>query len=423
MMDSPFLCFYIVAGMTAAIRITRWIRRYLIKRKANLALSILLEATVIGEILMGISGILAVIFSMPHPISLLIVALMVCSSITNSALCYREEKGSLNRCLKMVLQQNMPLATALELISNTFRSGLAVRLKRCVTALQKGDTERSRLLLSRLPLDPDTLALMSDEIPLKPPAVDNSHQKHLDPEYLERNSWQTNSQVNYQLTYLVLLLLGGSLIGEQTKRFVLPVVIEFDATFALQASFFMGNMQFFIRAFTIFAFSFVLWLFLALLIPELPAWSVRLIPWFGRSWIDRQRSTVLRSLARGVRVGKADHEILKIAGDTSRVKWIASRCRKSAVLIAAGSAFDKAIRQSGIIRSNESSWLVSASETGNLPTALDSLANSIDRRLNYRWQVRMTWLVPLVLALTGIYAFATLSVIFRLIYGLVSQLA
>lgn len=423
MNDQPFLCFYIIAAIVVLIRITRWIRRYLLKREAKGTRCIVLEATLIGEVLIWIAGIIGVIFSTPHPISLLIVALWVCCAITNSALCYREEKGTLNRSLKIVLQQDIPLATALELISNTFHSRLALRLKRYVTALKRGDTARSHSLLSRLPLDPDTLALMSDEIPPTSIALDNSFRKSLSPGYLNTRFWQTKSQVNYQLTYLVFLLLGCSLIGEQTSRSILPLVTDFDATLSSQSSLFVGNLDLLTSTFSFFTLSFIVWLLLALLIPKLPVWSVRLIPWFGRSWIDRQRSMVLRSLARGVRVGSPDDEILKIAGEASRVKWIASRCRKSALLIGAGSAFVKAIRQSGIIRANEISWLASASSSGNLPTALDSLANSIDRRADYRWQVRVTWLVPVILILTGIYAFANLSVIFRIIYGLVSQLA
>jgi type II secretory pathway component PulF len=92
-------------------------------------------------------------------------------------------------------------------------------------------------------------------------------------------------------------------------------------------------------------------------------------------------------------------------------------------LIDAGGAFDNAMRQSGLIRSKEDAWLAAASATGNLPTALEGLANSVNRRLDYRWQLRLTWLIPLILILIGLYALANLTVVFSVIYELVSLMA
>ncbi|MDF1844648.1 MAG: type II secretion system F family protein [Rubripirellula sp.] len=421
-MDSPFLIFYVIASTIVIIAVVRWIRRRLIRGKTTQYSRLGVFITLIAETITGIAGFGAIIFAVPHPMSILILGLAVVSMFLNAKLRYQEETGTLNRCVRLAHQQGMPLSTTLNLIGETFRSRLGARIKKCADVIQSGESEIDSVRLSRLPIAADTLALMingSNQVPRKQDLI----QAQSYSEELDRGRWTFDAQISSQLTYLGLLLLGSCVLGEFTSRFILPFVTNLEVTLSMQLSQLMNYMDSITLYFDIFSILFITWLVSGLLLPKFPQWLVGFVPWFGRSWIDRQRTSLFRSLARGMRGGTADDQLLLIAADTCGARWIASRCRKSASLIDAGGAFVIALRQSGLIRSKEDAWLATASATGNLPTALEGLASSVNRRLDYSWQLRATWLIPLILILIGLYALANLTVVFSVIYQLVSLMA
>jgi len=421
-MDSPFLFFYVIASTIVLIAVTRWIRRRLILGKTTKYSRLGASITLIAEAIIGISGFAAIIFAASHPISILILTLAVVSLFLNSNLRYQEEIGTLNRCVQLAHQQAMPLSTTLNLIGENFRSRLGAKIKKCTGAIERGESEYESIRMSRLPIAADTLAMMmngSNPGPRQQVFI----RTQSDAAERERGRWNFKAQISSQLCYLGLLLLGSCLLGEFTSRFILPMVIQLEVTYSMKLSQLMDYIDSITFYFNAFSILFLAWLAAGLLLQKLPQWLVGFIPWFGRSWIDRHRTSLLRTLARGMRRGTADDQLLLIAADTCGVRWIESRCRKSASLIDAGGAFDNAMRQSGLIRSKEDAWLAAASATGSLPTALEGLANSVNRRLDYRWQLRLTWLIPLILILIGLYALANLTVVFSVIYELVSLMA
>lgn len=421
-MESPFNDFFVIAMMILLIGILRRIRRSFVRRHSKRRLGVYIEMTLILEFLSWIAGTLTLIVQTPHPVAILLVILFLGSMTTNSILCYREEKATLNRCLAMLLQQDAPFADALDQIGDTFRSGLAARVKKCARLIERGETEYQSVMQSHLPLDADTLFLLSEEkISLSDPTA-SSFASLRPTEQADHDIWDFNSQVSHQLLYLAVLLLASSLLGAGWVSLLLPTMEDFssEAVFSYTET---GVVETLAEVSIPFAFCFCLWLLAALLIPKLPGWIIRLIPWFGKSWMDQQRCSVLRCLAQGVQCGVGEQEILKLAGANSRMKNIASRCRKSVLFIDSGVAFHEAIYKAGLIRKNEMSWLMLGSANGNLHHALHGLANLIKRRRIFSWQMRMTWLVPLILILVGIYVLVFAFTVFGFLYGLTSNLA
>ena len=425
MIDRQLTTFFAIAAMVLSIWVIRRFRRYLTRRSASKPLGFPIALTELFELLIWISGVLATLISTFHPVSLLVLTLFLVSMITNSVLRYREDRGTLNRCLKIALQQGTPLTLALEQIGNTLRSGLAERVYRCVRKLRQGHDEYSSITRSHLPIDAEIIALVSDEFHSQNTVNDAGFFRVWSTDHFERDLWKLKSQISHQLLYIAFLMVFCCCLGIWVNSVALPLIEDFSdgIDLAQRDLIFSANIAKLSTIVITITSLYCGWLLSILLIPKLPYVLVRLIPWLGRTHIDQQRACVLRSLARGTKSGLADYEILKAAGESSKVGWIASDCRKSMARLDAGYTFDQAIQRSILVRSSERDWLVSCSDPSTLPVALDSLASSIQRGLIYRWQLRMTWLVPLFLVISGIYIFATAGMTFGLLRDLILSLA
>ena len=150
---------------------------------------------------------------------------------------------------------------------------------------------------------------------------------------------------------------------------------------------------------------------------------IRLVPWFGRSWIDRQRAELVRSLARGTRIGLSEREILLSAAKGTRARWVNQRCRKTFSLIEGGATLPVALYRSGVVSGREQPWLVAAERNGTLSIALENLASDVQRRSAYRWRFRMAWFVPLATLLLGGYVLVHAFFLFQALYYLSDMLA
>lgn len=424
-MEQKSITIYVIVAMIVSIWVTRCVRRSLVLRSVSRPLGLPVAVTKLAELILWVSGTLAILTASYHPLSILILMLFLASVITNSMYRYREDKGTLHRCLMIALQQGTPLVSALEPIGKMLRSGLAERVNRCVRLLKEGHGEFSSIVRSRLPVESEIVALVSAESQPQTTSIDSRFFKLWSSGHIDRDLWKLSSQMSHQLLYLALLMIMCSCFGAWASLVLTPLLEDFSDGINIKQSDLvlatnlerMSNIAIYVTCL------FCGWLLAILLIPKLPSGLMRLIPWFGRAYMDQQRVSLLRALARGTKSGLADYEILKAAGQTSRARWIASRCQKSMALLDDGYSFDQAIERSGLIRPNERNWLLSSSANNLLPIALDSLASSIHRRLVYRWQLRMTWLVPLILVLSGIYIFAIALMTFGFLRDLVLLLA
>jgi type II secretory pathway component PulF len=74
------------------------------------------------------------------------------------------------------------------------------------------------------------------------------------------------------------------------------------------------------------------------------------------------------------------------------------------------------LSQTGFLKPNEVMLLESAQRAGNLPWALDALADSLDRRWLFRLQAGMEWLRPLaILFLGAIVGFVAIAMFLPLV--------
>ena len=151
------------------------------------------------------------------------------SMTTNSIFVLSGRESYLESLFSHAFAAGRPFADALDQIGDTFRSGLAARVKKCARLIERGETEYQSVMQSHLPLDADTLFLLSEEkISLSDPTESSS--ASLRPtEQADHDIWDFNSQVSHQLLYLAVLLLAPSLLGAGWVSLLLPTMEDFSS--------------------------------------------------------------------------------------------------------------------------------------------------------------------------------------------------
>lgn len=434
---------YFFASVAALVLIggtLRTIRANLIYRPAADAGWFSSVGISVFEFLLWINCVVAAVVAMPHPITIILVALIVGSLISACVLRYREETMSMNRWLRMGSADQSPLPELLDSLASGCRSGLALKAKSCVRRLQRGESLADAARRARLPLDADTIAFLAIETNGAATVETNAdvnqnliasaeptsqalvaspgrdiHRLH--------ESWKTASRIVHQMTYVVLMILLAWLLGLFIENFLVPTFEEMLEEFGMNNRHF-DQLRDGFRWVTFLgqavAILMLLWLAISFLIRWLPLWSVRLVPWFGPRAINRWRAQVLRSLGRGMSTNQSEQRLLGFTARSTRTRWIRSRCRMALGILEGGVSLPDALRHGRFISESERTWLACANKNGSLPQSLQKLSDDILRRDTYRWNVRMSWLVPLTTVLVGFYVLVHAAFLFHCLSRLMS---
>ncbi|PAY19821.1 type II secretion protein F [Rhodopirellula sp. SM50] len=379
------------------------------------------------EWLMWVICLLAVCAAAPHPVTLLLVALFVVSIAAASRMRYREEQRSLNRWLRMAADSGVALPSLLDHLANGCRSGIARQAKRCVKRLYRGEAIADAARRARLPLDADTIAVIlipghdvsSDEESLQL----NLIRDPVAPVQHQNDASRSMTLAAQQFTYVVATVLLAWLFGMLIRSQLIPLITEIYDAMPFSRIRALAGLDTVAWVGNIVVGLLLVWLVFAGIVRWLPHWMARCVPWFGRKAIDKWRCEILQALQRGMRAGQAETQILQCAAQSTRVRWIRSRCRSALRLLDAGTPLALAMHGGKIVSSREQVWLTCAANNGNLPAAITKLVSDVRRRQSHRWRIRMAWFVPLATVMVGGFVLAHTMFLFLFLYGLIGGMA
>jgi type II secretory pathway component PulF len=131
---------------------------------------------------------------------------------------------------------------------------------------------------------------------------------------------------------------------------------------------------------------------------------------------------VMRGLAVAVRRGLPLVPALKAVREAYPVRHIAALLERVTQRIAGGAGWIDALRQAKLISRADAAVLAAAERAGNLPWALEEMADSVIRRQTYRLQIATNLIFPpallAVAALVGLFAVGLFSPLVTLIQSL-----
>ncbi|MCC9600901.1 type II secretion system F family protein [Stieleria sp. JC731] len=384
----------------------RTLKGNLIHRPAEDARTKLANCIGLFEGFLWFASVVCVILAAPHPVSVILVLMVVASVISAFGLRYQEEKQSLNRWIKITAQCDTPFPRLLDHFANGCHSSIARKAKNCAFRLLRGDDLLQTIRRSKLPLDPDAVAMMRRNVSRSMEAAE-SDQRVVRPHSVEQELAMNQSLVRrrQQLVYVVVTIMLCVLFSATTRTFTFPTISAVSDEFSVEPAWSDNTFEQVELAEKVCLTAIVIILFVVLCARWLPKQIVRMIPWFGKSIIDRNRTELIESIGLGLRAGYAENDILLSSTKTNRNRWIRRASRRIGNRIDQGLSLVDALYRSKIITTRERVWLTSAEKNGTLPEAMSQLKSDVFRRQTYRWNLRMSWFVPLVTCVVGGYIF------------------
>ncbi|MFG0287305.1 MAG: type II secretion system F family protein [Rhodopirellula sp. JB044] len=353
--------------------------------------------------------LIAITIAAPHPVTVILLIMLLASITTATKLRYQEETRSLNRWIQMATRSRTSIIRLSENLASGFHSRLGKQTRVFASRLQSGEPIVNATRRSRLPLDADTVT--SFLIPTTD--VPQTHYASSLAAHLASNRRTTETHVNQiesrlspipqQFIYVVATILLAWVFCRAMHFTMLAMLGELLREFAVRSRFEIEQLDTIKLISDVVVAGLVSWLLLALIIRWLPGWMARRVPWFGDQALTRWRCDILRCLARGIRARQPASETLQIASQTMRVRWARRVCHRAYDNVEKGVNLPTALQRSNLISSSENSWLSVAEANGNLPDALDQLVENLQRRQAIKWRLRMSWLVPTATVAVGAF--------------------
>lgn len=428
-MNPPLVVFAPIAAFVLLIAVIRFLKRCFIRSPAQTTRFASLGLLGMAEVLVWVACIASLCALAPHPVTFLIVALMVASAVTASSLRYREEVNAMNRSLGAAIEVAANVPEVLDQLASGFRSRLSLQAKRCVRRISRGEPLSYSIRRAKLPINADIVARL-----VVPEATVVGAEGGLNAVGIngvdvssegEFERWDSKSRIVQQWTYLAVTVLLACLIGGFIHTFLVPnfqsITKDFSGRLPTRTGISHGTLQFVAALGNFLAAFFVGWLLLAALIRWLPLWSIPWVPWFGRNAINQWRAEVLLWLQRGMRANQSDSQLLESAAKSTRVRWIRSRCRLVNRMVDGGVSLPTAMSRAKLVSSKEERWLSCAEKNGSLPSALGRLSGDILRHHVHRWDLRMAWLVPLITVMIGGYIMVHSVYVFEFLLTIIAQ--
>ncbi|MGI8981647.1 MAG: type II secretion system F family protein [Pirellulaceae bacterium] len=152
-------------------------------------------------------------------------------------------------------------------------------------------------------------------------------------------------------------------------------------------------------------------------------WLPRSAPILNRMFRRYDGAIVLRSLALAIRRGQTLSSSLRLMADIYPLGTVRTWLSRASTAVEGGQDWCEALRRVRLIDSTDAVVLRAAQGAGNLPWALEEMAESLLRREIYRWQAWYNILAPLmVLVMGGCVGFVVVSLFLPLV-GLIQGLA
>jgi len=130
-------------------------------------------------------------------------------------------------------------------------------------------------------------------------------------------------------------------------------------------------------------------------------WLPRNAPLVNRMFRRYDGAIVLRSLALAIRRGQPLHGSLRLMADIYPLGIVRTWLNKASTAVEGGQDWCDALRKVRLIDRTDAVVLRAAQGAGNLPWALDEMAESLLRREIFRWQAWYNIVSPAVVLLMG----------------------
>jgi type II secretory pathway component PulF len=151
-------------------------------------------------------------------------------------------------------------------------------------------------------------------------------------------------------------------------------------------------------------------------------WLPRNIPGWWLLFRRYDGALVMRGLALAIRRGVPLPAALRLVADTYPLTIVSGRVRRVAERVEAGQHWCQALAQGGLIGGADVAVLSAAERAGNLPWALEEMADSALRRQTYRVQAVLQFLFPVLLLVLGFTVFLFVAGMFLPLVSLIQGL-
>ncbi len=147
------------------------------------------------------------------------------------------------------------------------------------------------------------------------------------------------------------------------------------------------------------------------------------IPVFDRLFKRRHTALILRALALSIEGGRTIEGGLHTLARYYPTKWVRKKLEAAALEADEGGDWREALMRRGLLRRADYDVVSSASAVGNLPWAMNELAESAERRFGVRVQVVLQTLFPLFICAIGVLVLTVMVAFFAPLVELIGRLS
>lgn len=152
-------------------------------------------------------------------------------------------------------------------------------------------------------------------------------------------------------------------------------------------------------------------------------WGESDVPLVGRWFRRLDVPGILRNLAMTVTADRPIDDALLLISRVHRGKAVRSATKLAYETSRQGDDCWYALRDAGLINVREVAVLRSAQRVGNLPWALQQLAETIERRISHRWLTILEFVQPLVVLVMGVIIGVLVLSLFIPLISLLNELS
>ncbi len=356
--------------------------------------------------LLVLLGILGPIITFAGGPILGLVALIIFGMVVHQ---YRmHERLSLLWLLGLAIEKEIPLQHMARAYARERGDEMGWRAERLAELVEQGTPLGEALIKSRNPLP--TEAQLAVNLSESAPAIGRVFRQAA--QQRTRFASEFNSYLN-QVLYLTLVSLFGIMVLTFITWALVPRINQILLDFGLRPT---GATALLIQSLqTAGRYALLGWpLFLLgsfgviVLLLHYLGW-ITWEPFLARPFTRRYHaSIVLRTLGSQLAAEAPLHTAIGLMAGKYPHKHMRDRLRRCAIAISRGESWCKCLCDEGLIRKTEADVLSAAERVGNLPWALEEIADGILRRLRYGLNMWLRFLLPLfvlvvalVVALTG----------------------
>jgi protein transport protein HofC len=333
------------------------------------------------------------------------------------------QQDSLLWILAIAVERGMPLAPTLASFADQYRGKYRRRIMNLAALLNWGEPlpealEKVRRLVSK---DAILMAHVGQETGRLPQALRMAASSRAS----QLPIW---TAIASRFAYLLGILLGIQSICGFLLYFIVPkfesIFKDFGVSLPPITITLIEGSHFIVRYGFFTAWVPPLEILLLLFLPfSFAGWVNYDVPIFDRLLNRRHLALILRALSLVVEAGKPIEMGLSILASHYPTWWVRRKLIKADEVVRRGEPWIDALWRQGLIRATDAEVLAASSHVGNLAWAMRELAETVERRLAFRFQAVIQTLFPLVVVSIGVFVFFLAVAFFAPLTELIRRLA